>query len=1430
MPAIRKIRIVNFRFNDGAKLIPDEIFCTENSEGKPIDTLLNLDNGGGKSVIVQLMLQPVCPKAKVQNRSISDYFQKGTDHAFVLIEWALDGSSNSLLTGIALAASTTADDETESRSVRYYTFINDYAKTGDRSDIVNLPLTERKGSRIRPLSYDELRKYLQSRKIDYYPSDSLRRYHKRLEEYGILHTEWENLLVRINSVEGGIEKFFEEYKTADRLLDRFIIPGVMPDDKRSSEELEEMFEKYAVSYAGQEENLRIQSQIKAFTVKSEGIIPLIKDMWNAENARINSIQALFDHLYTLEHNIRLETTTKDQLEGTIAGLRAKLHHIKAEKASEAYYLSKEQYDEAEDRLEECTKTKESAENRRNSLSHTLNVLNAAKEYEELIGQQDTEKALLAKIRELENGTQDSRILSLKYSLSVKTAGLMQQTDKALELEKNTRGSLTETLSEIRETILQLEKQHSDKNNSLNQIIGQRKYLSDQISKRLSALSLHITVMLDGDYSREDKENIRSGYDKQLGLADEQFSRYLNEEDKLRQELDSQDNRRTELARSQANCILHLEQEKAALKKYREDYNKVITVLEHLSIPADRLFSDEPITALDDILGRLREQLKKAERSAEMLTEQIRCIQAGHLHLSDKVVSFLLRSGVSYQTGEQYLNYQSPRVREIILSADPLAAYSVIVNNEKEKSKLLSQSVDIWFPSVVPVYTRSEIADMADGKWNEENRFLSSYDKEFFCDAAAYSQHIGSRLDDAKKEVGELRHQIGEWETEREISSHFGYTADDEQLILEKVNSFENKQKKIQEELSELDRRKSEIRMRTEELRRLREKQQKLIHTIEKNKEDFEQVCGMIYQCETLTHEISEMRSSCGALSRKIDSEKNEEKTISERIAQCDNRTDHLNEKTKEYLEILKEIGETSKAELIMEDYSSILAEYRLYQESYSADRQKLQGQLKRIHNSIIKKEKDIQRFHIEPTEYQAAEFSDKAYSYTEEQLDRAKKEFDQAYKKYDDALKNHTEAGSALKQAQERLDELHTELLPRTEVGSDHERRISECEAALSDVGEQLDRCKNHLAGLETDHRYTASLAKPYTADAAGYTPHLTDGQQDTNKIRETIETCKERLHQAEIRTKEYHQRELEPFRSEYSSFAGTLDGILSVINNHNIAGDKYYTLYERTEDDIKRYRDRIAQLSIILEDVENSRKQLVANCLQRVGRLYENLTMLSKKSTIQIGNVKRQMIRIDLPEIDPSSELSAERINKYITDQVRSYLSEKESSVRQNRSRLELRRLLNCYIGQESIPVTVFKIDKNIHNSRYRSWQDAIKANSGGEQFVVLFSLIVSVMNYTRSLTSSLIDSSGVLILDNPFGPITSAHLLEPMFSIARHFHIQLICLTHIGTAAVTGFFDMVYQLRFRSLPLSNKEILQSEAKQHIEHAYYLSEQLSLF
>jgi chromosome segregation ATPase len=753
-----------------------------------------------------------------------------------------------------------------------------------------------------------------------------------------------------------------------------------------------------------------------------------------------------------------------------------------------------------------------------------------------------------------------------------------------------------------------------------------------------------------------------------------------------------------------------------------------------------------------------------------------------------------------------------------------------VDSEKEQTKLLSQSSDTWLSAVVPIYTRSEIADMTDGNYNENNRFLSAFDREYFNDVPAYAENIRHKLENSKSETEHFHNQINEWQSEREILSGFTYSVDDEKQIQTEIISCQNELNNIQNQLSSLDSRKTEIRKRTAEILELKNKYQNNMRNTENSKNEFLRICEIISQYEERNNQIIETESKCRQLSRQIEKLRKEEKHLSEIIQECDIKIGQYRDKITEYKNLLDELKETPETDLISEDYSSMLAEYRLYQENYSADRQRLQEQLRRIREIIRKKANAIQRFHIEPNEYENTSYSEDAYRHAEEQLNQSVHEYEKILGEFETARVNHAKAETSLGQAKEKLAELHAELLNRSEVGSDFERRISECEIELNKAEKDNRKCTEHLSELNAEKNNTAKYAKRFETDMADYTPKLLETQQDINTIWDSIENCIENLKRAENKTKEYHRRELEPFRDTHTLFTGTLDGIISVIDNHNITGDKYFTLYERTEEDIKHYQNRIVQLSVLLRDVEDSRKQLVTNCIQRVGRLYENLSILSKKSTIQFGNVKRQMIRIDLPEIDKMSEQPAERINQYITGQVKKYLSEQENSIKSKRNHLEIRQLLNCYIGKESIPITVFKIDKSIQNSRYRSWQDAVKANSGGEQTVVLFSLLVSVMNYTRSLTSSLVHTSGVLILDNPFDRISSPHLLEPMFRIARHFNIQLICLTHIGTSAIINCFDMVYQLSFRNLPLSNVEVLKSELQQHMEHAYYFSEQLSLF
>lgn len=128
--------------------------------------------------------------------------------------------------------------------------------------------------------------------------------------------------------------------------------------------------------------------------------------------------------------------------------------------------------------------------------------------------------MTAQIRELDQGTQDSHILSLKYSLSLLTTELIRQTEGKLKQKEAAKKELSEALDSIKKEISRLNKQHNDKNDRLNQDIGQKKSLLDQINKALATLALHMTIMLDGSFSKKDAESIRADYDEQLRLAEE----------------------------------------------------------------------------------------------------------------------------------------------------------------------------------------------------------------------------------------------------------------------------------------------------------------------------------------------------------------------------------------------------------------------------------------------------------------------------------------------------------------------------------------------------------------------------------------------------------------------------------------------------------------------------------------------------------------------------------------------------------------------------------------------------------------------------------------------------------------------------------------------------------------------------------------------
>ena len=110
-------------------------------------------------------------------------------------------------------------------------------------------------------------------------------------------------------------------------------------------------------------------------------------------------------------------------------------------------------------------------------------------------------------------------------------------------------------------------------------------------------------------------------------------------------------------------------------------------------------------------------------------------------------------------------------------------------------------------------------------------------------------------------------------------------------------------------------------------------------------------------------------------------------------------------------------------------------------------------------------------------------------------------------------------------------------------------------------------------------------------------------------------------------------------------------------------------------------------------------------------------------------------------------------------------------------------------------IGITLIKIEPN--KLKKKTWKQVIEENSGGEKFVSAFVVFISLLTYMRgeNLLGANADSK-VLIMDNPFGPITSEHLLKPLFEIAKKYNTQMICLTDLKEHTIFDRFNLIYSL----------------------------------
>ena len=224
MSKINAVRLINVNYNNNAIRISDETFHFQGES-----TLLSLRNGGGKSVLVQMITAPFVHKRyrDAKDRPFESYLTTGRP-SFILVEWVLDQGAGYVLTGMMVRRSQETETEND-EGLDMVTFISEYREPC-LQDIHHLPVVE-KGAKEMVLKnfaacrqlFDAWKKDASLRFFCYDCTNAAqsRQYFDKLMEYQINYKEWESIIKKVNLKESGLSELFSDCRDEKGLVEKW---------------------------------------------------------------------------------------------------------------------------------------------------------------------------------------------------------------------------------------------------------------------------------------------------------------------------------------------------------------------------------------------------------------------------------------------------------------------------------------------------------------------------------------------------------------------------------------------------------------------------------------------------------------------------------------------------------------------------------------------------------------------------------------------------------------------------------------------------------------------------------------------------------------------------------------------------------------------------------------------------------------------------------------------------------------------------------------------------------------------------------------------------------------------------------------------------------------------------------------------------------
>ncbi|WP_371363611.1 hypothetical protein SRRS_44890 [Sporomusa rhizae] len=1464
MPHIKSVRIVNVHFNNATQFYDD--FKLEPA-GK--NTTYDLENGGGKSLLLLLILQTILPKAYLRKeKPVSLLFHGGKDRtSHVAVEWILEAGSGYkyLLTGFCArkrrgssgepSAATDASGDEENlqaadiEHLNWCVFYNDNKITSIKS----VPFVTGETGRKAYAGFEDIRKYVQQLRQKGLPAevfDKIEHYQRYISAHSLITSEW-NIIRGINSGETNIESYFRQNATSRKLIENQFVKivedmeALNKGDKHNDEsrlladtliEIRSRLNEYLKLKGHMAEYEKIKEYYTEFSRKNDDLLQAFQEYetYKAQAAAIRNL--IGNELSLLEQqgaaalNSRNYNTTssnegkslKKLLEaGWVTHEKGGLLTVSRELQTDWKHLSGRQAE-----LEK-------------HLNHLLTL--------EGYGEYRTDKE---KFKECDKRLQlmavDSGGLQAEYQaaggrLRFLTNRQLAGCESLLSNSRAAKDELTEERKKKQQALIETAQQEAVIKTAINGLVKSEKSLAEK-HRELSDFFLDRGETEAILFAKQFLQQIATELDAYLQENTEVSDKIKLSDTKLwNLELEivkttSEIQKWVETKQQYDNRLKAYQDQLTGLEQQAAKFGKGTRLEYHQSL--ELLLDQERLNKLEKEIeaGRIRQKQQLSEaRGYYVPNEEILVLAA---KLDDKC-EFV-------QAGIDWIAKANPEEKALILRMMPYLPFAVIVDRQSfEKLKTGRLKPDFVSDYPVPVVNIETVRRIETNE--QDNVFYICSFADMVLDGNRYEQYaesIETALKNSDSEISAIKTRIVELSAVLEKVNGFyaQYPAEqmeaaekNSQTLAKQITALNKRLQDINAENSKIVQEKNSLQDREEQLVKLttecREKQDKLLAAI---------------QTES---ELTEMREQLTAKRRELEAVSKNAAIISAAINALDKQYDLLEEQIKHVSIELHELKKdhfqlASFAELETDLlFTQVRAEYTALHEAVSGRKTEESDLRSRINDyrerlevlSVrIKRDYGGDLAALEKSEESGVRISIPSQSMIE-QTKQSMTENAARLKTVDKELQvislKIENADGRLKEILKDFPETAERDLPMYDSEIRYKQEIETVELLIESYEQAICKANEELEAIKEKTGRLHNQMESYN--------DFIEREQVANAGMIALEIKEFRLFEKEYyKLKDVIQRQYDKWDNRIKTISGEtaefiirepLDELekISRPSTTRQCLDKQQAFAEY----IMSLEEQMQKISSDIVQLESYQQDFTRRCVQRAELVLGHLRKLESFSRIEVYGRRTNMIELKLQEFEEKEKYL--RMKSHIEGIVREIGEEANIDRKRITDKLSIKELLAQIVDLEKAAVRLYKIESIPENSRFYRWENAI--GSEGQNNSLYFIFAVCLLSFIRmlSITTSTVRTKKVIIADNPFGATSAVYLWDPMFQIMKQNDVQLIAPGHRIPREITSRFGVSYLLNQDILEDGRMRVVVKDVRVEEDEdvlRYIEPEQLSFF